>query len=330
METILTSSSGSYPRIGRGSVGHALRHAKHQRDESVVGAEEVRRLEDDLAREVICEQESAGLDVVTDGLVRWYCPISHIAGRMEGVETGALHHFLDTNFHVRKAVVKALPQWKESLVAKEWRFAQSHAKRPVKAVLTGPATLMRYTVNESGCADHCIVEAYVEALAEEINALAQAGAILVQIDDPCLLVHKSRWPFYHEAYKRMCCACFNSCSLYVKVYGASCAESLDWLLTLPVDGIGLDCVADPAVFQRLADSVMHESGKVWSLGIVDARNGLVEEPAELARAVEPIGRAAKTTVFLEPSCGLEYIPRRYARAKLEALVATKHLLEGRS
>src|SRR3989338_2683646 len=100
---IYTSIAGAYPRIGENSVGHELRNARHKFDQGLVGIKKIRELEDELALEVIKEQEKAGMDLITDGLVRWYCPMSHIAARMSGIERGEMHHYFHTNFHVRKA-----------------------------------------------------------------------------------------------------------------------------------------------------------------------------------------------------------------------------------
>lgn len=161
---IYTSIAGAYPRIGENSVGHELRDARHKHDKGLVDIKEVKKLEDELAMEVIKEQERAGMDFVTDGLVRWYCPISHIAGRMLGVEIGELHHYFNTNFHVRKAVVKNLPQWKEPLIRQEIEFTKRNTKKKVLAILPSPGLLVKYTDNQSPFTLERVTIAYWYAL----------------------------------------------------------------------------------------------------------------------------------------------------------------------
>ncbi|MDP3792223.1 MAG: hypothetical protein Q8Q89_00680 [bacterium] len=168
---VYTSIAGAYPRIGENSLGHELRHARHQYDKGLIGIEGVQKLEDALVVEIIKEQERAGMDLVTDGLVRWYCPITHIAARMLGVEAGELHHYFHTNFHVRKATVRDLPQWKESLISSEVEFTKKNSKKGILAILPNPELLLRYTDNQSPFSLKAVEEAYLKALYKEAESI---------------------------------------------------------------------------------------------------------------------------------------------------------------
>ena len=321
------ASSGSYPRLGRNSIGRELRQARHDFDKGKKSLNYVRVVENALAEEIIKEQEALGLDIVSDGLVRWYCPVSHIAGKLEGVKPGPLHHFLETNFHVRKAVVEDLPRWRAPLVLEEWFFARLVSSKIVKAVLMGPATLRRYTENKSVFSLEKVEEAYVAALVKEISELASAGAEFIHIDDPLLLDAGERWPFYIRAYGEFRKAA-SGVFLEVKTYGGYSGHLLDKFAELPVDCIGIDCVSDTAVINSLAEDKHPLSGKSLSLGVVDSRTGRIESPENIARLIEPALKYASQTLLFEPNSGLEFTARRFARAKLETLVSAKRLLEG--
>lgn len=164
---IYTSIAGAYPRVGENSVGHELRNARHKYDRGSADKAEIEQLENELVLEIVREQQRAGMDLLTDGLVRWYCPISHIAGRMAGVEIGELHHYFHTNFHVRKAIVKDLPRWKEPLIRKEIEFLKSISKNNCLAVLPSPKLLIQYTENRSSFSLPEIRDAYSQALEQE-------------------------------------------------------------------------------------------------------------------------------------------------------------------
>lgn len=325
---ILVASSGSYPRLGINSVGHELRKAWHEYDSGKKTLAEVKAIEDLLVEEIIKEQEEIGVDLVTDGLVRWYCPVSHIAGRMQGVKSGTLHHFLDTNFHVRKAIVEDWPRWIISLVEPEFSFAKSRTPKTVKAVLCGPATLLRYTGNLTSYPMEEIGRAYTEALKEELCLLSKAGASFIHIDDPVLLEEKERWSYFCDLYSELRNSC-RSAFIELKTYGAPSAFLLEDLMSLPVDIIGVDCVTDKEVLFRLATESKFMSQKIFALGIVDSKTGFMESPEKIASLAEGLLRESENLI-IEPSYGLENIERRFVRAKLRVLSEAKRLLEGRS
>ena len=54
----------------------------------------------DLA-ELVSVQQQAGLDLLTDGMLRWQDPFRPLLEASEGLETGALTRFLDTNTFYR-------------------------------------------------------------------------------------------------------------------------------------------------------------------------------------------------------------------------------------
>ena len=136
---VLTKSVGSYPRVGEGDHAVRLRRAFNQRDKGQITNEELAAIQDDYVREVIEEQVAAGLDVVTDGLIRWYDQISHQARGMENVEIGALHRFADTNYLVRRPTIKGPIRHTQAVVAPEYVFA-SEISKAIRTLSFSPLT----------------------------------------------------------------------------------------------------------------------------------------------------------------------------------------------
>jgi 5-methyltetrahydropteroyltriglutamate--homocysteine methyltransferase len=111
-------------------------------------------------------------------------------------------------------------------------------------------------------------------------------------------------------------------SLYV-YHGA--ADDVPGLLELPFDLFGLDLVQGAAGW-RLFDS--WPGGKAAGLGLLDARNVRLESEEELAGQ---LGRAAAAVgpenIHLSPSCGLEFLPRDVAQAKLRRAAQAAHAVQ---
>ena len=181
---------------------------------------DVREAENEMTRRAISDQVSAGLDVITDGQIRWYDPVSHFAGKLEGVEIRGLLRFFDTNFYFRQPVFGSKPVRRGPMVVDEFTFAsdalaqlpvasRSGTKPMLKQVLTGPYTLAKFALSQNGAviATALGAQAALEArtavlasaLAAEIKDLAAAGAEIIQVDEPAILKYPSDWPVFRAA-----------------------------------------------------------------------------------------------------------------------------------
>ena len=71
------------------------------------------------------------------------------------------------------------------------------------------------------------------------------------------------------------------------------------------------------------------SDKTLAVGLVDGRNTRQEDPNAVARELERLFRnLSLKRAILNPSCGLEYLPRDRARLKLKLLPAIKKVFLG--
>src|SRR5262245_2667492 len=82
---LVRANTGSYPRIGDTPAAQRHRRAYAQRERGELSAADWRTVEDEITREVIGEQIAAGVELPTDGQVRWYDPISHLARGLTNV-----------------------------------------------------------------------------------------------------------------------------------------------------------------------------------------------------------------------------------------------------
>jgi 5-methyltetrahydropteroyltriglutamate--homocysteine methyltransferase len=345
------SSTGSYPRIGDSSELQALRRTIAALDRGERSHADLLDVQNEVTRQVIAEQVKAGLDLTTDGLIRWYDPISHLAGKLDNIEIKGLVRFFDTNTYFRQPVFVGAPIKRGNLVAGEYSFARNalgHLPTPqgkagklsLKPVLTGPYTLGKFSLSEpSGhgwskafASLEARVEAYAEILASEFEPLSQAGAELIQIDEPAAIKYPNDWAIFEASLAPLVQAHHKirksgrKVELALYVYFHDCAPLYEKLLALPVDIVGLDFTYSP----KLVDLVASAGSPKWlGLGVIDGRNTKLEDPARIARQVERmLPRIKDQRAFLGPSCGLEYLPREGAVAKLKLLSKVRAELEG--
>lgn len=324
---LLLANHSSYPRIGDTAELQQLRRTHSAWERQQASDAELIAAEESLVRAALAEQVEAGLDLVTDGQIRWYDPISHLASKLDGIEIKGLLRFFDTNFYFRQPVAKGEIQRRNGLLVPEFEFARSASAKPVKPVLTGPYTLARHSIAEHAPYQQLepLVRAYGQALAPELEALAAAGAEVIQIDEPAILKRPADFPVLERAMlllsKRK-----GRAKLLLSVYFGDPQPLFERLQRLPVDILGLDFTYNPKMVERL---VSVGSQKALALGLVDARNTRMEDPAEVAHQVERILLRTKgDACYLNPSAGLEYLPRDRAQAKLKLLAQARANVKG--
>lgn len=324
---LLTASHSSYPRIGSSRDQQALRRAITLREQDRGTDDDVHTAEDHLVSLALQDQERAGLDVVTDGLIRWHDPISHMAAKLDGARIDGLIRYFDTNFYVRQPVTGGKLTRRCPLVLEEFQWAAQKSPKTVKAVLTGPCTLARFSLKEGGEPVDLgsLALAYAEVLGAEVADLAAVGARIIQIDEPCLVKYPSDLAFAREALTFVADR-KGDAELCLATYFGDAAPVYAQLQELPVDVLILDFT----YFDNLPRVIeTNGSAKRLGLGLIDGRNTRLEDKNLIARRVERIlSRLTVEQCYLTTSCGLEYLPRDRALLKLKHLVSIKNLVQG--
>ena len=93
---MITTTIGNYPKVG-GSYGTKLigTITKWQRRE--LNAQQLEQVHREITRAVIREQEEAGLDLLTDGQIRWEDLVTPVAKHLKGCEINGLTRWFDNN-----------------------------------------------------------------------------------------------------------------------------------------------------------------------------------------------------------------------------------------
>jgi 5-methyltetrahydropteroyltriglutamate--homocysteine methyltransferase len=316
---LITTSIGSYPRVGESRDHGRLRRAYGQRERNEISAIGFRDVERSVTEEIIQEQVQSGIDHVTDGLISWYDPVSHIAGKLANVEIKGLLRFFDTNFYFRQPYVKGKLKWKGPMTLESYTFAASISPKPVRTVLTGPYTLAKLSIVKTPLYKKFdkLVAAYAECLAQEVAALAKAGTPWIQIDEPAILKNPKDFPLFKDAFTVLKEAKGRAEIALVTYFGES-HTLYKKLHSLPADAIGFDFTYNgPKLIEMI---VATGADKPLGLGLVDGRNTRLESESEIVSQLERLAPALKNDrAFLTCSSGLEYLPRERAGQKLRLL-----------
>lgn len=321
---VSTTVVGNYPRIGDAFEEQRLRRAIAKFEEEKLTEAELREVERSVVREVIADQVDAGIELPTDGEVTWYDSQSHFSRHLDGVEVTGLVRYFDTNTYYRQPVRTGPSRWSRPVVLDDWKAAREAADgTTVKAVVTGPYTLASLAKLGTARTRDAALE-LADTLAQEVSALASAGAAIIQVDEPALTRNPKDVGIAAETTERLARA-KGRAELHLFTYFGDVASIWKDLVAFPVDNLGLDLVQGAAT---LAAIRKHGSKVPLTLGLVDARNTKREDPRDLAKLVQDLANLIPlASSYLSPSNGLEFLPRASAREKL-GIVAIAAKLAG--
>ncbi len=313
---MLTTVVGNFPKVAEAGYGTAVIGAinRWQKQElSDAGLEDVFG---DVTRAVIKEQEAAGIDVVTDGQIRWEDLVTPLARRLEGFEINGLERFFDNNVYYRRPILRKTPVRKQPIFLKEYLFARGCTSKPVKAVLPGPYTVVALSEDRYYRDARPFLRSIAEILNEEARTLAKAGAVMIQFDEPALGFGKPPMKDVVEAINIATRGVQAKTALYL--YFGHLDGALAALRPCRVDLIGVDVVSDPKSITAVRKQ---KWTKELALGCVDARNTKLESVTELHALFDVVKRVVpKNRLYANPNCGLEFLPYEQARQKLNRLV----------
>ncbi|PYT34352.1 MAG: hypothetical protein DMF52_13185 [Acidobacteria bacterium] len=280
---------------------------------------------DRITREAVDAQTRAGLDLITDGLVRRHDPVSYVAAHLDGVTLGeARSGFPGSGGRYRVPLVTAEIAWKKPILAEDFLFAKGGGPKPVKPVLTGPYTLSRVAEDRVYNDRMAVAMGFAIALNAELKGLQAAGATWAQIDEPALLETKEDFPTFTRLWEVLgrgvgiaLCLHFDGADIRGLYPGVTRLKRLSCL--------SLDCVRGRASLDLLQDAPFPETLSL-GLGLVDGRTERVEAPEAIVSVLRTTrGLPPAERILLGTASDLGGLPPGTAFAKLEALARARDL-----
>ncbi len=324
---LLTENHSLYPRVGQSDEELRLRRAYHRHDRGEIDTSELHAIEDDYAEDVIGEQVEAGLDVVTDGMIRWYDHVSHMARGLTDVEVAGLVRFFDTNYLVRELEVTGPVEWSRPIVTGEYELARSVSDRPVKMVLPGPATLAQHSILENAKYrdPSAVASDYARALKQEIQELREHDLQYLQIDEPWLTwePEDAGWalPLVDEVLEAA-----GEVETRLATYFGDAVDLYDELQVSAADVLTLDFTYSDDLVETIRS---RGTEKRLGLGLLNGRNTKLEDTSAVCRRLEELSSALPDgSNILTFSCSIDYLPRDRARRKLRRLVEIRDTFLG--
>jgi 5-methyltetrahydropteroyltriglutamate--homocysteine methyltransferase len=282
---------------------------------------------DDATLIAIRAMERAGLDIITDGEVRRESYSNRFALALEGVDSET-PGFVTTSAGRKTAVPRVVGPIRHvrHVEVRDFEFLRRNTTLKTKVTLPGPFTLSQQGLNEHYKDADEMVMAFAAAVNVEVRALQAAGCDYIQLDEPWLrhdpaAARRIAVPAINRALEGLTIPtivhlCFGYAALVSNDKKPVGYSFLPELAASSASQISIEA-AQP----RLDLGVLRDlAPKTIMLGVLD----LNAKAAETAEQVADRLRAALKYILAErlvaaPDCGMKYLPRDLAAAKLKAL-----------
>ncbi len=150
-----------------------------------VAPEFLDQAQDDATLIAIRDQERAGLDIITDGEMRRESYSNRFATALEGVDIDNPGTALDRSGHPNPVPrVTGKVRRKHPVEVRDVEFLRKNTDRMIKITVPGPFTMSQQAQNDFYKDEQEMVLDYAAAVNAEIKDLFDAGADVVQIDEP--------------------------------------------------------------------------------------------------------------------------------------------------
>ena len=270
----------------------------------------------------IRKQEELGVDVLVDGEMYRGDMVAYFAEHLRGFEEGGLVRSYGNRYY-HKPIIVGEVRWEAPITVGWWKYAQSLTRKPVKGMLTGPYTVIDWSFNEfyPGRRETCL--ALAKEIRREVEALIEAGAKIIQIDEPATSVRPEELQVAIDGLRTVT----EGLSAYFITH--ICYGAFEFIypgmLEMPVDNFDLEMSNSGLDLLELFKR--HRFTKDISFGVVDVHSHVVEEDSVVERRLrQALDVLPKESIWIDPDCGLKTRSVAEAIGKMQALVRVARAL----
>ncbi len=302
-----TTTIGSFPQTAE---LRALR-ARHKAGE-LSGVDYERALSN-VVDVTLAEQEQAGLDVLVHGEAERNDMVEYFGEQLEGMLVSTEGWVQSYGSRCVKPPIVFGDVSRKSPMTVRWSsYAQSRTTRPVKGMLTGPVTMLKWSfVRDDEPLEHSCLTLGL-ALRDEVLDLERAGIGVIQVDEPAFREALPLRRRDQAAYIGWSVRCFRLATAGVRdetqIHTHMCysefADLVDAIRELDADVLSLEAARSAMdVAEAFARSGYDTE---LGLGVWDIHSPRIPNPEEmhdlLSRALSVLD---PDRVWVNPDCGLK-------------------------
>lgn len=300
-----TTTIGSFPQTKE------IRVYRNKFAKGEITAEEYEKFIEKEIEDVVKFQEEIGLDVLVHGEPERNDMVQYFGEQLKGfafTTNGWVQSY--GSRYVRPPIIVGDVSRPHAMTVKESKYAQSITSKPMKGMLTGPVTILRWSFprDDISLKDQSLQLAL--ALRDEVNDLEAAGVKVIQVDEPAIREGLPlREGAERDAYVQWAPLSFRLATSGVEndtqIHSHFCYSDLDpaHIKALDADVVSIEFSKkdDSKYIQEFSDYPNH-----IGLGLFDIHSPRVPPQNEFEGRINDILKVyPKENLWINPDCGLK-------------------------
>jgi 5-methyltetrahydropteroyltriglutamate--homocysteine methyltransferase len=326
-----TTLVGSYPQpawlIDRQRLSDIVPPRARATDLWRIDATRLEQAQDDATILAIRDQERAGVDIVTDGEIRRESYSNRFATALEGMDSDHPAEVPARTAGRVQIVPRVVGEIRRThpVQRRDVEFLRANTDRPIKITIPGPFTMTQQLFDEYYKDEVALAMACAAALNEEIKDLFAAGADVVQLDEPFLQAQPEKAErFGVDAINRAVAGVTGTTVVHLCFGYAARVKSKPsgYSFLAELERANVDQISIETAQPNLDCSVLAKlPSKAIMLGVLDLGAPTAETPELVAERIRrALAHVPAERLVVAPDCGMKYLPRDLAFAKMKAMV----------
>ncbi|PRT52503.1 5-methyltetrahydropteroyltriglutamate--homocysteine methyltransferase [Wickerhamiella sorbophila] len=300
-----TTTIGSFPQTKE------IRVQRQKLNKGEITAEQYEKFIEKEIQDAIKFQEEVGLDVYVHGEPERNDMVQYFGEQLKGfafTQNGWVQSY--GSRYVRPPIIVGDVSRPSPMTVKESKYAQSVSPKPMKGMLTGPVTILRWSFPRNDVSQKVQAQQLAFALRDEVNDLEAAGVTVIQVDEPAI---REGLPLREgeerSAYVQWAPESFRIATSGVKdstqIHSHFCYSDLDpaHIKALDADVVSIEFSKkdDSNYIQNFSDYPNH-----IGLGLFDIHSPRVPPQSEFEKRIADILAVyPKENLWINPDCGLK-------------------------
>jgi len=327
-----TTTIGSFPQTA--DVRNA--RAAHMRG-TLSDKQYEKFLKEETARAVRW-QEEIGLDVLVHGEFERNDMVQYFGEQLSGF-VFTKHGWVQSygSRYVRPPILFGDVSRPEPMTVGWWRYSQSLTKKPMKAMLTGPVTILNWSFVRDDIPRSEACRQIALAIRDEVIDLEKAGAKMIQIDEAALReglpLRKSEWKTYLDwavdSFRVSASGVADETQIHTHMCYSEFNDIIDAIAAMDADVISIE--TSRSKMELLEAFKGYKYPNDIGPGVYDIHSPRVPETAEMKNLIVLARkRLSDSQIWINPDCGLKTRKWEEVRPALVNMVAAARELRASS
>ncbi len=302
-----TTTIGSFPQtaeVRRARAAHARGAMSHEAYETFLREETAR---------TVRWQEDIGLDVLVHGEFERNDMVQYFGEQLSGFAF-TRHGWVQSygSRYVRPPILFGDVTRPQPMTVAWWRYAQSLTTKPMKAMLTGPVTILNWSFVRDDVPRSEACRQIALAIRDEVVDLEAAGAKMIQIDEAALReglpLRRADWTTYLdwavESFRLCSSGVADATQIHTHMCYSEFNDIIDAIAAMDADVISIE--TSRSKMELLDAFKNYKYPNEIGPGVYDIHSPRVPEIGEMTDLLKLArGRLADEQLWINPDCGLK-------------------------